>query len=88
MDCPHVHQLVHQAIVIPLTQLRAMDLKYMKWLSKEEPKKEDDDDMDFDSSDAQYKLIALMMNEYINNKKADLKYFVEEYNLKEFFNKR
>ena len=48
-----------------------MQYKFLRWIPPEEKKEDDEDDIDLDSSDGQFKLWALIMNDHLNHPKTD-----------------
>lgn len=69
-----------------------MSMKFIKWVPPEAAKENDDDDLDLDYSDTQFKLVALMLEEFLNEPdKYKFKGFdnlLAESPLKEFLEKR
>lgn len=91
LDYPHIHQVTFEGIAKPLLTQQAMAMKFIKWVPPEAPK-DDDDDLDLNASDAQFRLAALMLEEYLNDpekyKFKNLDQLVAETPLKEFLEKR
>lgn len=71
-----------------------MAMKYVKWVPPDAPKEEnnDADDIDLDSSDAQFKLAAMVIDDFLNDKEKykfkSLDNFVSETPLKDFIKQR
>lgn len=67
-----------------------MQYKFIKWIPPEEKKEDDEDDIDLDNSDGQFKLLGLIMNEHIENNKNDpeLDKFMKDNNFEEAIKKR
>lgn len=70
LDLPNIHKVAFEGIILPLMNTGSMNLKFVKWEKAQAPEGEDDDE-DFDSSDAQFKLAALILNNEMVNKKLD-----------------
>jgi hypothetical protein len=91
LDQPNIHKLASEIIIKPLINQGAMSLKFVKWIAPEVPKQEYDDDLNLDSSDAQFKLVARLIDEYLSNSKVsdkDLNGYLTETNMKDFIEKR
>ena len=76
LDVPLIHKYTFDGLINPLINLKMISLKYIKWIPpsiKEEKKEDDDDDIDLDSSDSQFKLIALILNEFKKNDRSNQK---------------
>jgi len=71
----------------PLVKMSAISLKYVKWVPPETPKDDEEDEGDFDSSDNQFKLVALVLDDHLQKGKPDLKAFLSE-NLPDFIKSR
>lgn len=71
-----------------------MSLKFIKWVPPDIPKdqKDEDDDIDLDNSDSQFKLLALILDFFFKEpevfKAKDLKGLVSESPVNEFLKNR
>ena len=67
MDVPKVHDYTYTFVIKPLTDIKCLNMKFVDWVPPpprpDERKEEDDEDPDFDSSDSQFKLMALILND-------------------------
>lgn len=93
LDFPLIHKYTFETIIQPLLKNKAMQYKFLKWIppeAKEEKKEDDDIDIDLDSSDVQFKLMAIIMNDYLvlNKSSEDLDRFLKENNFEDAIKKR
>lgn len=94
MDLPLIHKYTFNALIKPLVEKKAIQLKYLKWVppdkSEEQKKAEEgeEDIDDFNSSDSQFKLMALVMNDHLVSKRGSLSEFFEASGFKEAVEKR
>lgn len=59
MDFPKIHTYLFKYVILPLLERDIMKLESIKWnevIKKDEP--DDDDDIVFDNTDPQFKLLA------------------------------
>lgn len=62
LDCNFLEQMTFKNIISPLLKAKNMQLKFLKWNPPEETKAEDEEDIDFDTSDPQFKVAAMILN--------------------------
>jgi len=61
LDIPQIHDYLLKHVMKPLLVKRQFDLKFIEWVKKEQPKEkkaEESDDIDFDSSNNLFMLLA------------------------------
>lgn len=73
-------------IISPLLKAKNMQLKFLKWNPPEETKAEDEEDIDFDTSDPQFKVAAMILNSTPAN--TDLVQFAKDNGLDNFVKQR
>jgi hypothetical protein len=87
-----IHKYAFTYLIRPLIDKGKLQLKYLKWVppdKKEDAKEEgDDDDVDIDNSDSQFKLIALLLQDNLTSKKPNLQDFLKSNNLEQAIDKR
>jgi|TARA_B110001450_G_scaffold230033_1_gene231019 hypothetical protein len=66
LDCPMIHEYLWKNVIDPLMRRGLLKPKFIRWNvdPKDKPPVEDDDDISFDSSDAQLKLMARILSDY------------------------
>jgi len=81
LDCPYIHKYTFETLISPLVKNKTINLRFLKWVPAVEDKK-DDDDLDLDSADSQFKLIALILQDHLENGNGEPKLatFIEESN--------
>ena len=71
MDLPYIHDYTYRFLIKPLCENKCLNIKFIDWVPRPEDKKaeDEDDNIDFDNSDAQFKLMALILSDkQISNK--------------------
>lgn len=90
LDFPKIHEYTFNLIITTLLDSHAMNIKFIKWLAPDDQKPAEDDEEEFDSSDHQYKLLALLLDDFLSKdgKPEGLSGFIAENNLTEFLKVR
>lgn len=87
LDCSFLEPMTYHHIINPLLKAKSMQLKFLKWNPPEEAKgEEEDDDVDFDTSDAQFRVVAMILNG--TPPSTDLQVFAKDNGLIDFVKQR
>jgi hypothetical protein len=67
LDCPMIHSYLWHNVVEPLIRKGKLKPRFIKW-NVDQKEKQEEDDLGFDSTDGQIKLMALILSDF---KKGD-----------------
>lgn len=70
LDIPQIHSYLWKYVIKPLNIKGASKLRFIQWTadSKDKPVVEDEDDFAFDQTNSYYQLMALILQDFKNDK--------------------